>query len=140
MKILFIACLLGALLSTSVSASNSYLCITDMATGFAFDKNQNQWHSADFKAGRKYIVSKQTDSESAWEVREVGLNFATSFCKDGFTKYGTLSCQGPEIFLMNKNSLRFLSVYIVGYWGSDDKSTHEGENTPSISIGKCSPL
>jgi hypothetical protein len=46
---------------------------------------------------------------------------------------------------MNKNNLRFLVSSFIGYWtdnikGWSDKLSKEGENTPYIPIGKCSPL
>jgi hypothetical protein len=55
-------------------------------------------------------------------------------CQDDFNSAGFLFCPGFKDFSMNRNSMRFQAYYPYGYL--DDS---EG-NTPSIEIGKCSPL
>jgi hypothetical protein len=97
-------------------ASASYLCVTDMATGFAFDKGRQQWHSTTFRSGDKYIVSQPTTGKHAWEVKEVGERESLIWCGEDFNKYGLLFCEGVGELRMNKHTLRFLYVYPQGYW------------------------
>jgi hypothetical protein len=101
-----------------------------MATGFTLDKIQKQWHSAHFKDNSKYIVSKATTreyarevGEYAWEVKEVGAAMPVAFCKDNFTRAGSLDCRGILAieFRMNKNNLRFLVSSFIGYWTDNIK-------------------
>ena len=136
--------LLCGLLAARASASDSYLCVTDMATGFAFDKSQKQWHSTSFKVSNKYLVSKAQREGYAWEVKTAGSTIALIFCKANFTEAGALRCEGDlQEFNMNKKNLRFLSFYRAGYWTDGTGRTvlgMEGDNTPAIEIGKCSPL
>ena len=52
-------------------------------------------------------------------------------------------CRGPLDFRMNKNSLRFLASHLYGYWTDNVLSSNEfpeGEGTPYMEIGKCSPF
>jgi hypothetical protein len=56
-----------------------------------------------------------------------------------------LFCHGlGSEFRLNKNNMRFLNAYLIGYW-SDGQTKGlllgaEGDNTPSIEIGRCTPL
>jgi hypothetical protein len=136
--------LLCGLLSLSATASTSYVCVTDMATGFAFDQNRKQWRTADFNAGKKYLVSKATGEPYAWEVKEIGTSWALMVCAHDFNEGGSLFCKGTGMDLsMNKKTLRFLVTYPVGYWADnvvDAEWAKEGANSPYMAIGKCSPL
>ena len=80
--------LLCSLLSVSASASISYLCVTDMDTGFAFDKDRQQWHSVDFRAESKFVVSKTTTGAHAWEVKQVGYEIPFIVCTQDFNELG----------------------------------------------------
>ena len=137
--------LLCGLLSVSASASTSYLCLTDMDTGFAFDKDRQQWHSVDFRAESKYVVSKATTGAHAWEVKQVGYEIPFIVCTQDFNELRLLFCAGIGDFRMNKHTLRFLYSYPIGYWntapeGSPHQGLREGADAPHMAIGKCSPL
>lgn len=141
-----VALALGALLlSSSVAAADSYLCVADMAAGFSFEKTARNWKSSTLIPKGKYIVSRSTRKGFTWEVKEVGDKDASILCKDDFSEKGALVCDGFTQFRMNRTSGRFLAVYVIGYW-TDDKNAKEGElfregaDTPHMEIGKCSPL
>ncbi len=124
----------------------SYLCITDEATGFKFNKSLDKWESANFKAGRKFLVGREPIYEHAFVVREVGEQMETSWCKQDFDDYGYLHCTGFALFNMSKISLRFILVDTGGYIGSVKKDKQgkvtfdPKEHTSYMSIGKCSSL
>ena len=130
---------------SSVAAETSFLCVTDMASGFVFDKSRDSWKSAILTPREKYLVSKSTQKGYAWEVNEVGSKTPIAACKDDFNEIGILVCEGLKELRMNKNSGRFLAIYAIGYWNDNKNSKEndlfrEGANTPSMEIGKCSPL
>jgi len=84
-------------------------------------------------------------------VTQVGERFPSSICEKGFNNLGFIYCEGTSHFMMNKDDLRFQIVYRAGYVGASatyrllnrdkkDNLLEEGSDTPSIAIGKCSPL
>jgi hypothetical protein len=137
-------------LSTSVFAADSYLCIADLSTGFRFDSDTKRWVSTSFKPIQKFIVSRRkADSpwgkEYKWLVTQVGDTAPASLCNLDFDQSGNLICFGFTEFRMNNKNLRFLSIYVMGYW-MDNVDTpwgltrKEGDDAPAMSIGKCSPI
>jgi hypothetical protein len=128
------------LLATVPVYAESYLCVGDMTTGFSFDKNQRVWKRATFRSP-KFILARTNGEKSAWGVKEMGDTIPTSYC-EGFENE-VLMCGGFFEFRMNRETLRFMSIYMFGYW-TDDKSKsagkEEGDDTPALTIGKCSPF
>jgi hypothetical protein len=118
----------------AVAAPDSYICAQDMSTGFRFE--DRRWQAVRFHPERKYLVSRSQRPNAVWEVKNVGHNSATVWCKSDFNDDGDLFCEGFADFWMNRNNLRFQYVYPFGYVDGLDHA----EDTPSISIGKCSPL
>lgn len=138
-----------SLAATAACAADSYLCVTQMVTGFVYDKDAGEWSSASFNANRRYVVSRARVDGFAWEVVQVGETRPSTLCKSDFTGAGNLSCEGSHQFKMNRTNRRFLHAYLMGYW--TDRSGEpgamgnpylfkEGENTPFVEIGTCSPL
>jgi hypothetical protein len=127
---------------------SSYICVTDMATGFRFDQGSKTWQQARFNASSKYIVSRPKErSMFSWELREVGSQDTRGFCKNDFNEVGNLFCDtmGGQ-FKFSKGTLRFIHTYAMGYWHDQNPlvenkyRSKEGADTPFIEIGKCSPL
>ena len=135
--------------AAAVDEPSSYLCAPDMATGFIFDKTTGQWHGANFRATQKYVVSRSKTAKSEWEVKEVGSPLPQAFCISN-PKWNpqALLCEGPTAnFWMDRKNLRYLNVYPHGWWdvGQDVGVEHlfgvrEGDDTPYIEIGKCTPM
>ena len=88
------------------------------------------------------FVTKSKSKEYAWEVKKLGDSFVVAYCKYDFSEYGALACESIYEFRMNNKNLRFIRVYPLGYWTDNVKGnpSKEGEDTPYIEIGKCSPL
>lgn len=115
------------------SAQNSYLCIPNKTTGFSFDSNKNNWVTSEFITTESKRILIKTDSN--WEWRRFGNKFGEK-C-GSISEAGWLICNaffGTVRF--NKNNLRFVETYTFGY--TDGKNNND--NTPSISIGTCTPL
>ena len=141
------AVLLCCLLTTLASADDSYLCVSDMSTGFRYNKALDKWEIANFITDEdKYIVSRSIDKNIAWEVKRIGESSELAFCKKDFNKYGFLYCESNIIFKMNKLNLRFLKIYPTGYYNSSSKNNQDivlykdGSSKPYIEIGRCSPV
>jgi len=146
MKKRLILMLVGALTTLAhAQTPSSYLCVSDKATGFAFDKRAKQWNQANFYVENKYLIYRSTSKGHAWEVKKVGPLTSINICVDDFNFLGHLSCKGGEReFRFSNASLRFTSTHLVGYWSDANPKVksfgEEGDEAPYIEIGKCSPL
>lgn len=131
--------LLLLIVSTNVFANESYLCIADKQTGFSFNKQSKTYESENFNVSKsKYILK---NNNNTWEWTDFGLEH--SLCKGSFNASGIFGCGGGiESVTFNKNNLRYVKTSIFGYLVGDDKNFKfkDGENTPFIEIGKCSPM
>ena len=136
-KIILTSLLSCFLLATQVSASESYVCVADIGTGFDYDKTINKWKIVGINVDKdKFIVSKPTkdstnlikklkksgfiapfpEGKFLWSVKHVDDPLAMIYCKKDFNKYGLLACEGLfSEFKMNKNNLRFIMTSSVGY-------------------------
>lgn len=114
-------------------SQSSYLCIATATTGFSYNNSSKEWLSTSFKTSDdKYILKKNREG---WEWSLFGSKSGMQ-CGE-INEYGWLVCSlwfGSLQF--NKNNLRYLRTYDAGY--VDGKNNNE--NTPLISIGKCTPL
>jgi len=137
------ACLFGLVWSSgSFGGATQYLCVVDKMTGFSYDKSTNQWKEANFKADKNFLITRSTNPKISYEIKEVGSEISTSWCDEDFNESGNLFCRGFGEYRFNKDHLRFLYIYPIGYWDDDNKSDlfKEGDNTPALGIGKCSPF
>jgi hypothetical protein len=117
----------------------TYLCIVDLATGFNFVSGN--WKSVNFPPGAKYIVRPARGDElklSRWVVVAFGEERSMARCEE-FNQYGWLvGCNGIQEFKFNKETLKFLTAYLIGYVRTEPGK--ENDNTPSIEMGKCSRI
>jgi hypothetical protein len=128
--------LLIFLFSTNAIAQTGYVCIADKAAGFSFDTYSKTWNNANFKVSdSKYVLSK---SGGSWQWKKMGESYPSS-CGE-FSEYGYLKCDnGFTQVSFNKKNLRYMKSYLVGYVNGGIAGK-EGEDTPNIEIGKCSPI
>ena len=124
--------------TTQAISQSSYLCIPDLSTGFSYQKSTNKWISTDFNIqGTKYILSKKNDG--IWEWKDFGQKDSLIRCPDGFNESGYINCISLHRIQFNRTNLRFQLIYPIGYTNKDIIGK-EGEDTPHMQIGKCSPL
>lgn len=131
---------------------DGYFCTTDHATGFAFNKAKKQWGTVSFQETEKFLITRASPAElklgNVWVVKKVGSSSPDFVCPADFNVGGYLHCKGFTEFMFNRKNNRFLSSYMVGYvtdavegaGNASDWLGPEGSNTPSIQIGRCSPL
>jgi len=141
---------LVATLTTSISAADvdveKYLCVTDLSTGFFFEKGE--WRIADFDVRKTFIISKSDDERYEYGLTDFGSKHQTLHCDEGFNEYGWLTCKGWRNFRFNKRSLRFIHTsdygYVIAGTGirdeRTDEITDEITDTPYMEIGTCSPF
>lgn len=124
--------------SAAVLSQNSYLCIPDLATGFSYQKNLDKWKISTFDVAKnKYILTKSNTNK--WEWKIFGEEYSNVNCDNTFSEHGYLNCNGFEQIQFNKKNLRFMKIYRIGYVNKGIGGI-EGEDTPNMEIGKCSPL
>jgi len=78
-------------------------------------------------------------------VKKIGQTLPTYTCLEDFSKQGQIYCRGFGEFKFNRENGRFLRTYTLGYYNDtpgkpDSFFGAEGENTPAVEIGKCSPI
>lgn len=133
---------LALLVPVMASATTSYLCVADKATGFIFNRASGNWDTTTFNPRGKYLLSARTEKESPsskWLVREVGDTFPSYFCLGDFSEAGQIYCRGFGEFRFSREAGRFLVTYTQGYVVGKVNGK-EAEDTPSMEIGKCSPI
>jgi len=113
-------------------AQQAYICLANDSTGFSYNTTTNSWVKTGFDVSDRKKLLKKVGS--GWEWSSFGSNYAEK-C-GAINNYGLLNCDlllGSIRF--NKNTLRFIETYTVGYLDGDKNG-----DTPHITIGKCSPL
>ncbi|WP_153160034.1 hypothetical protein [Zoogloea sp. 1C4] len=130
-------------------AENSYVCVADSAAGIAYDRATKHWSSSIFRVDETLILSKANSDEmkrgAVWVVKTIGSTLPSFGCKGGFNEAGLIFCHGLfGDFRFNRKNGRYLSTYLFGYVtdGNDAIGTvgEEGNDTPSIKAGRCSPI
>ena len=142
------------MLNSSAMAAETYLCIPDMATGFAFDKASQKWHPAQFKvSGEKHLL-KRVANGATWNEFGSTLPPIQFQCSD-FNEWGSTFCSTPGATItFNEKNLRYQYIYPGSYithglpvppkYSGVEKdwitSMLHTPDTPSIEIGTCSNL
>lgn len=110
-----------------------WLCLPIAATGFKW--KDGAWSESSFRVDQdKYIVSQRANPPG-YSVSELGEQQGTE-CKDIAGNGTILTCDWIEEWRINLSTLRYLRVYMAGFWNGVDSS----DNTPLVEIGKCSKL
>lgn len=129
MRKLFVLLWLG--FCSLAAADEAYICMVDKSTGFKLSST-GRWEEASFYPDEsKYLLKKKG---AGWEWSKFGDKFGMP-CP-AFNKHGLLNCD--LLFgavRVQRDTLRFIKTYTVGYIDGDQPG-----NTPSIGIGKCTPL
>ncbi|MBX5148503.1 hypothetical protein [Rhizobium lentis] len=120
--------------------AETLLCVEDVAGGLRFI--DGQWQGVKFKTGAtQYAITATASDPLTYQVKQIGKDFVQFTCSRFKFDNGTLSdqiiCGGLGYgMIINFAKLRYVEVYSLGYI-DDDRS---GQNTPSITGGKCSTI
>lgn len=122
--------------SINAFSQSGYVCIAELATGFAFNNSTKTWNTSNFNVKEsKYLLSFKN---GRWEWKKFGESYSTNCSKD-FNEHGYLNCNDLEDISFNKRNLRYMRIYPIGYV-SGGIVGKEGGDTPAMEIGKCSPM
>lgn len=125
-----------------------FLCIADMATGFAFDQKRKKWTSVSFDVGQARYTLKRIPNpglSNRWSLSRFGASSGTpesaADCQRGFNGAMVIVCALPNLLLFrfDAETGRFLFSYLGGYTESSSLGM-EGGDKPIIQIGTCSAL
>lgn len=120
--------------------AETLLCVEDVAGGLKFV--DGQWQGVKFKTGAtQYAITASASDPLTYQVKQIGKDYAQFTCTrlkfDGGVLSEQISCGGLGYgMIINFAKLRYVEVYSLGYI-DDDRS---GQNTPSITGGKCSTI
>lgn len=124
--------------SLTYALEDSYLCVTEEATGFI--SQYGVWKQANFDVSEeKFIVRKFKKGEPKMKdefthgVFPLGSDFPNYWCTFPEENQKLLCRSGIGSFMFSPKTGRFIKTHIFGYWDNKD-------DTPSISRGKCSKI
>ena len=132
--------------TTSVSiAQENLLCLGEKSTGFHW--NGSSWDATTFNVtDARYVVKPVAEYEYVdgnkvnYEITRLGESFSAHKCFRGMyngAAVDQIACGGLGFgFIVNFKTLRFQEVYTLGFVDGSDA----GGNTPSLTIGRCSPF
>jgi hypothetical protein len=149
----------------NVTGQTSWLCVSDMATGFHYTKSTQSWSIGEFKTGDKYIVRPPNAEDikdvekfrfysdnnqlPAYIVRALGktddMSSFPEMCKNPpDAKSGIMICDGGLTqFAVNTHLLRMQRYYGLGYLHDSSAFGNFDDDNPAnpyIEIGQCSSL
>ncbi|MGR8923887.1 hypothetical protein ACU8MB_09070 [Rhizobium leguminosarum] len=120
--------------------AETLLCVEDVAGGLRFV--DGQWQGVKFKTGAtQYAITAPASDPLTYQVKQIGKDYVQFTCTrlkfDNGMLSDQISCGGLGYgMIINFAKLRYVEVYSLGYI-DDDRS---GQNTPSITGGKCSTI
>ncbi len=115
-------------------SAETYLCSSEQATGFAFDKNSKKWRPVTPDVThKKYTLSS---SSGTWEWKDFGEEGGIECI---IRPSGFIGCDSVESVVFNRKNLHFMIISPVGYVNAGGISK-EGSETPLIEIGTCSKI
>lgn len=115
------------------TAQDSYLCVSEASGSVFYNESQKKWEGTAFSTNNEKIIL--TKKNGKWKFKNFGYSFEND-CGE-MNEFGTFRCNiifGE--FLFNSKTKRYLKSYAVGYVDGNDNNN----NTPAVTIGKCSPL
>ncbi len=116
-----------------------WICVAEAATGFKYQGGR--WVTTNFNVeNNRYLVVKKPwlGMSKTYQVVLLGEEYGTRCNENSPTEYGWMYCEDyGQKFHINIKTLRYLSVFLVGYAfeGADEDGA-----TPYIESGTCSPL
>ncbi|MCH8308439.1 MAG: hypothetical protein IH930_09895 [Proteobacteria bacterium] len=125
-------------------APDSYLCKVEQLVGF--DIVDEEWDAiSSKKVKHSYVVRRSRPGDafagsSEWVFSAAGRENTNTFCDNESIAHGLFLCSGmdDEEFRMDSRTLRFLYVYLKGYYDvSPEAVPDEDSLKPQMEIGTC---
>lgn len=139
--------------------TGTFLCISEMSTGFKVA--EGQWQHVRFKVGGQYIVRPLREAHTFFREETPLVQYAVfrfgeeAVLADAYADRGFSVAVGDETwhmgyldagglgfntFAMDNETLRFTSTYLGSWVSQNPNAAQEGGDTPSITIGSCTRL
>jgi hypothetical protein len=137
--------LFGTAMASSTYAHDAYLCIAEASGGVGWNKTEGKWEGSGFPTGEKYIFRRAKPEDGiTWEPRvgvwglfELGHKNPLAYCYNEFPENQYQTCDDHLWILeISLETLRFKLYYPGNY--TDPKN--EGSDTPTVTVGTCSPI
>ena len=135
------AVVLASCMTAARAENPTLLCIADQSIGYSME-GQNWTFSRFNSTDKKYVVKPVPERDHNgekvnYEVTQFGKSTVDYECYRWPDDAEQIACGGIGWnFMLNFKSLRFQDTYTIGYVDGRD----DGQNTPSMTIGKCAPL
>lgn len=144
MRLFLIVCSLFTIGIAAEAQERGWICNYDASAGIKYFAETDEWQAVIFDASDPILIGPANEAsiypDASFEVKVIGDKWATKQCEFGPDENGFMTCFGFGGSLrFNSKTLRFQDYYSVGYVISD-LSVDQSGNTPSVSIGRCSPL
>lgn len=140
-RILLSTLVISTAISYASESFSAYVCIAEMATGFAYENGK--WHPKEFDVGEsRFLIrrSKSDDihSDHPWVWGRMHDNDMVGWCEKEPNDVGFLFCKGIDGNLkFNVQSLLFERYDHAGYVTASGNPINWDRGGPSIEIGKC---
>jgi hypothetical protein len=127
-------------------AADSYICNVDQLVGFGIVDQEWDVISSK-KVKHKFILRRARDGDSfidttEWVFTAPDQDNANTFCDNEFIAHGFFLCSGEadEEFRMDSKTLRFVYVYLGGYYDVPEGVVPDEDSPkPQMGIGRCTP-
>lgn len=128
--------MLAITITSSFAQDKTYLCVSELSTGFSYEKKMKKWVQSKFIIeNEKYVLKETKGTFSAKQFDGLTNSICENLNANGF-----LNCKiGESELFFNINSKRFQVYVKQGYVGTS-KSTDEYGFTPSLTIGSCTQI
>ena len=133
------------LVVTSGAMADSYQCVGEQTTGFAYNQISGDWDRDDSQIQGSYLVSKAQGTEAkqfAYVVTAISdpdLGYAT--CRNAFDEQGALSCLGLAFNLeMNRATGRMIVIQKGHFLEGTTGENRLNPDSVVAEVGKCTPF
>ncbi len=126
------------------NAPDSFLCKVEQLVGFAIV--DQEWDAITSKKVKHTFVVRRSRTDDAyagsseWVFSGSDDENTNTFCDNDFIAHGLFICQGDddEAFRMDSKTLRFVYVYMGGYYNVPQEVVPDEESPkPQMGIGTC---
>lgn len=126
--------------------ADAYLCVTDQATGFSYNKKADEWQPANYKVKDLKYVIKRDGAAKPWAWSSFGSTSEPVTCEDDVYARENIVvvCHDRHQYASFSLRSRRFQLYTHGNYlqstPEDDRKKDKGQGTPLIELGTCSPI
>jgi hypothetical protein len=137
------------------ASPDAYVCEHNGMAQVEYSEDTKQWSATASgpptgRSGLKFVFRRaktgerlSDNSEFKWGYFVLGKKFPLVECQNDFSKEGLILCQtlsGLISFYFNRNNLRYQKTAQYGYVDVDGDMSKDGDYSPTMEFGTCSPI